>query len=241
MNYNAHYEALEENIDSILKLTPQIKQALRRRYETIISSMGRTPGWGKVLDVGSAQGYLTTMLLYRGYDVISLDLSPKRVINVKNRAFERGLCPNCIAGDALELPFANESFGIIIAGEVLEHLTKPEHTLNEFYRVLKPSGILIVTVPNDETISYQVCIHCHNLTPLSGHLHSFDDKKLATLVKLAGFDLVCIKKIFNPVNSFPFLYKFFVPFPHSIWRWTDTILNKVISKQKFLLIKAKKP
>jgi len=112
-DYRAHYEALEENIDRILVLPPQTRHALRRRYETIISSMERNSERDKVLDVGSAQGYLTTMLLSKGYDVISFDISPKRVIKVKNRVAERGLSPNCIAGDALELPFANDSLDII--------------------------------------------------------------------------------------------------------------------------------
>ena len=176
-DYKAHYEALEENIDHVLVLSAQTKHTLRRRYETIISLIGDNLQKGKVLDVGSAQGYLTVMLLSKGYDVISLDISPLRVIQVRERATNRGLNPNCIAADALDLPFVKGSLDVIVAGEVLEHLTEPEKALNEFYRVLKPKGIVIVTVPNDEKINYQICIHCHKLTPSSGHLYSFDDKK----------------------------------------------------------------
>lgn len=244
MNFNsrAHYEALEENIDHILALSAQTKHTLRRRYEAIISFMQDNLQEGKVLDVGSAQGYLTVMLLSKGYDVISLDISPLRVVKVRDRAANRGLNPHCIAADALELPFTNESLDIIIAGEVIEHLTEPEKTLNEFYRILKPKGILIVTVPHDEKISYQVCIHCHKLTPSSGHLHSFDDKKLTRVVEQAGFNVLHIKKVFNPLNSFPFIYKLFVPLPYPIWNMADTFLNKIIkfTKPRFLLIKAEK-
>ncbi|RJS81948.1 class I SAM-dependent methyltransferase [Methanophagales archaeon] len=241
-DYKAYYEALEENIDHILVLSAQTKHALSRRYETIISLIGDDLQKGKVLDVGSAQGYLTVMLLSKKYDVISLDISPLRVIKVKDRAANRGLNPNCIAADALDLPFVNGSLDVIVAGEVLEHLTEPEKALNEFYRILKPKGILIVTVPNDEKISYQVCIHCHKLTPSSGHLHSFDDKKLTRVVEQAGFNVLRIKKVFNPLNSFPFIYKLFVPLPYPIWNIADTFLNKFIkfTKPRFLLIKAEK-
>jgi ubiquinone/menaquinone biosynthesis C-methylase UbiE len=235
----AHYEALEENIDHILALSAQTKHTLRRRYEAFISFMPDNLQECKVLDVGSAHGYLTVMLLSKGCDVISLDISPLRVIKVRDRATNRGLNPDCIAADALDLPFTNESLDIIIAGEVREHLTEPEKALNEFYRVLKPKGILIVTVPYDEKISYQVCIHCHKLTPASGHLHSFDDKKLTRLVEQAGFNMLRIKKVFNPLNSFSFVFKLFVLLPYPIWNMADNILNKFI-KPLFLLIKAEK-
>lgn len=46
------------------------------------------------------------------------------------------------------LPFASESFDIIFAGEIIEHLISPELFLSEIRRVLKPKGLFIGSTPN---------------------------------------------------------------------------------------------
>ena len=51
--------------------------------------------------------------------------------------------------------------------------------------------------------------------------------------------MLCIKKVFNSLNSFLFIFKLFVLLPYPIWNMTDIFLNKII-KPRFLLIKAEK-
>lgn len=52
-----------------------------------------------------------------------------------------------VAGDASEMPFANESIDTILCTEVMEHVMNPEKVMTEFARVLKPEGVIIITVP----------------------------------------------------------------------------------------------
>ena len=52
-----------------------------------------------------------------------------------------------VAGDASEMPFADESFDTILCTEVMEHVMNPEKVIAEFARILKPGGAAIVTVP----------------------------------------------------------------------------------------------
>ena len=52
-----------------------------------------------------------------------------------------------VAGDASEMPFADESFDTILCTEVMEHVMHPEKVVAEFARILKPGGRAIVTVP----------------------------------------------------------------------------------------------
>ncbi len=52
-----------------------------------------------------------------------------------------------VHGDALALPFASESFDMVLCTEVLEHVTAPHVLFQEVRRVLKPDGHLVLTVP----------------------------------------------------------------------------------------------
>ena len=55
---------------------------------------------------------------------------------------------NCVYGSALELPFQNETFKLVISSECIEHTYDPLHALKEMIRVLRPEGVLIITTPN---------------------------------------------------------------------------------------------
>ena len=52
-----------------------------------------------------------------------------------------------VAADGLQLPFANASFDTICMFDVLEHLSDDHRAAAELYRVLKPGGLLVITVP----------------------------------------------------------------------------------------------
>lgn len=53
-------------------------------------------------------------------------------------------------GDVNKLEFADSSFDYVVAGEVLEHMEKPEDTIKELMRVVKPDGTLAISVPLNE-------------------------------------------------------------------------------------------
>lgn len=87
------------------------------------------------LDVGCRKGYQTLLLEKMGYVVTPIDVE---------KVFER-----CIIVDAnKKLPFKDTSFDLIWCSEVIEHLANPVFTANEFRRILKPGGKMILTTPN---------------------------------------------------------------------------------------------
>lgn len=51
-------------------------------------------------------------------------------------------------GQSEDLPFTDECFDIVISIEVFEHVENLEETLNEIFLLLKPNGILLVSVPD---------------------------------------------------------------------------------------------
>jgi ubiquinone/menaquinone biosynthesis C-methylase UbiE len=83
---------------------------------------------------------------------------------------------SAIVADVFNMPFKKNSFDIIIASEVIEHVFDPKLFIEKISAVLKPGGKLILLTPYNETIIYHLCVHCNNPTPANAHLHSFNEK-----------------------------------------------------------------
>jgi len=100
----------------------------------------------KILDVGCADGLLLARLKdeEKSIDGIGIDISSKMVkeasIKYPNLKF--------IEASAMELPFENESFDLLIACVSFHHFPNPQQFLKEAYRVLKPSGRIVIAEIN---------------------------------------------------------------------------------------------
>ncbi|MEN7547926.1 class I SAM-dependent methyltransferase [Rapidithrix thailandica] len=96
-----------------------------------------------LLDIGCAGGPLLIELENRGFhNLTGIDVSAPAI----QLAQKRGL-KNVQVMDGAKLAFENDSFDLIIASDVLEHIQDEEKALHEWFRVLRPGGWLLVFVP----------------------------------------------------------------------------------------------
>lgn len=95
----------------------------------------------KILDVGCGTGALLGELSKYG-DVRGLDFSPLAISFCK----ERGL-NNVDQGDATNIKYQDDTFDLVLALDILEHIPDDKKALFEIHRVLKPGGIAIIFVP----------------------------------------------------------------------------------------------
>ncbi len=91
-----------------------------------------------LLDLACGGGVLAPHLVGRGYRHVGLDLSPTAL----PLARQHGVVP--VRGDVLHLPFGDAVADVVVAGEVLEHVTEPLALLAEACRVLRPGGTLVL-------------------------------------------------------------------------------------------------
>lgn len=94
--------------------------------------LSASPG-SEVLNGGAGQGTLTTKLTKLGFDVTSVDVAPASA--------------DVLEADLTSLPFEPERFDAAVLGEVLEHIEHDGLALMEVHRVLRPEGVLALSVP----------------------------------------------------------------------------------------------
>jgi SAM-dependent methyltransferase len=97
-----------------------------------------------ILEIGCGEGM---MFDGTGTTPVQMDVSMTRVRRAKGKG--RFL----LCADGYLLPFASESFDVVLLVAVLEHTREPWRLLVEARRVLKPGGRAIMVVPNDVTMS----------------------------------------------------------------------------------------
>ena len=127
---------------------PLIGIPSRLRVKQIFQELGNIRG-KQILDVGCEAGYLTIKLAQKGARVTAIDLIEEPINQLRQLLKDQPLKINLRVADATKLPFAGNSFDIILATEVIEHITRLEKFVTGAFRVLKPGGKLLVTFPNE--------------------------------------------------------------------------------------------
>lgn len=115
-----------------------LNMARIKTFTSMISGLGKNL---MVLDVGCGDGLLSEPIAQMGNTVASIDLPT--IVKVAQKRHVSWV----LAGDAEKLAFADGSFDVVLASEVVEHLWNPESFLAEAHRVLKSKGYLIVEAP----------------------------------------------------------------------------------------------
>jgi SAM-dependent methyltransferase len=136
---------------------------------------------GTVLDVGSADGPSVGWLRARGRR-IALDMDP------------RGLEKGDVCGSAMAIPFADASFDVVGAFDVIEHCESESLALAEVGRVLCPGGRLLMSVP-----AYQWA--WTEFDEENGHYRRYTRKRAVDALESAGFDVLRATYAFT--STFP--------------------------------------
>jgi SAM-dependent methyltransferase len=106
-----------------------------------VESLGLSLG-SKILEVGCGTGESACYLATRGYRVSALDNSPRMLQIAERRAQEEGVTIDWVSGSAESIPFPSNFFDVVFA-ESVTIFTDAPRALHEYFRVLKPSGMLI--------------------------------------------------------------------------------------------------
>lgn len=116
----------------------------------------------RVLDAACGAGYGSRTLAAAGAAaVVGVDLDAEVIDAARNGGSE----PSFEVGDIRSLGFDDDEFDLIVSFETIEHVTEPERVLDEFRRVLRPDGLLVISTPNREVYAPGNPFHLRELAP----------------------------------------------------------------------------
>lgn len=145
-----------------------------------------------ILDAGCGTGFAGRILADIG-DVISMDSS---VYALSNSAIDLNKC----AASITNMPFADQTYDLITAMDVLEHLDDDQKAIAEMYRICKKDGYLFVTVP---ACKRMWSAHDESLE----HKRRYSLQELTNGIKAAGFSIKKSSYFVSAVFPVAFIYR----------------------------------
>jgi SAM-dependent methyltransferase/uncharacterized protein YbaR (Trm112 family) len=225
-NYIDHYQKDAALSDYSENNLPGItKDEIRRLHESVINEI--TDEMSLILDIGCGNGWASKKLIPSGKKVISMDISsdnPVKAVREVRHENHAGLI-----ADAYNIPLKENSVDCIIASEILEHVPDPMTMIAGLIKLLKQKGKLIITVPYNEKIEYNLCVHCNRPTPRFAHLHSFNENNILRFIPEKGITWKAkrfINKYLLQIRSHVILKLL----PFSYWKHIDNLFNSLFRK-----------
>lgn len=144
---------------------------------------------GKLLDVGCAKGIFLKKAKEKGFEVYGFDLNPLSIQVAKNCGLENVYISSF--NDFIN-NHIGEKFDIVTCFNILEHVEAPFEFIKAIKRIIKPSGILVLVVPNNKRWHLKYKRNFYDYPPY--HLSRWNRESLNTLLLRNDFSIIKIKE-----------------------------------------------
>ncbi|MCL4418058.1 MAG: class I SAM-dependent methyltransferase, partial [Actinobacteria bacterium] len=121
--------------------------SLKRRARRLIEELNPKER-EKIIDLGCGTGYYLFLLsnLPVRLNLTGFDYDVKALAEAKTSLSGKNI--ELISGDLHKMPFKDNSFDKVVISEVLEHLENDSLAIKEIFRIIKPGGVMVVSVPS---------------------------------------------------------------------------------------------
>lgn len=164
----------------------------KRRFKEVSRLVKKTDG--KILDIGSADGTFTKIILdHSGASkIIGIDVL-KNSVSYARRRFARSKRLSFKVADAHNLPFPDKHFATVFCLETMEHVENPARVVLEIKRVLKDDGHIVVLVPSENWlfrfIVWPLWLLGRGKIWRGTHLHQFTGDQIVDILRDGGFKI----------------------------------------------------
>jgi 2-polyprenyl-3-methyl-5-hydroxy-6-metoxy-1,4-benzoquinol methylase len=147
---------------------------------------------GSFLDIGCSTGEWGQLWMKSGWDVSGIDIDKEHLKDAENKGLKTSYCD--LNSD--NIPYNDNSFDLIFAGEIIEHLIDTDGFITELYRCVKPGGFVLITTPNLVSFENRIRI-LFGKYPMwvdyrlqgSGHIRAYTPATLRKQLRTIGFSI----------------------------------------------------
>ena len=204
---------------------------LKKVYRMILEEKS-----GNLLDIGCGNGDFSSLFIKAGWEPYGIDLDAANIEQAKVIGVKASVC-DITKG----LPFEDNFFECVLAGEVIEHLIDTDFLIKEIFRVVRAGGCVIITTPNMVSFENRIRILL-GIYPIwvnyrlegVGHVRAYTPKVLKKQLMEHGFKIEKHKG-----NWVPFIPQRFI---NDIkWPWLSITGDLFPNLSMDIIIKARKP
>ena len=212
-------------------------------YRNIVGVLDKFCRGKNVLDIGSGVGTLDLYLAQKGRQVTGIEIS-QRAVDIARQS-QRLLGINkikFIRGDFFQLK-TREQFPFVICSEVLEHLSNEQQAINKIYRLIKPEGLLLITVPSQNAPLIKLGA-IKKFDQVSGHLRRYTLDSLRLLLEKNQFKVIYTQKTEGLVRNSLYVFRLNLiiklankfPFISDLITWLDNITLKLLGESQIIIV-----
>jgi SAM-dependent methyltransferase len=194
------YSQYKDEFTPAIEDEPSIVSRLNRLYhmDRICRAVERVKREGQLLDVGCATGNFLDRMRRRGnWRVYGVEITEEAARYAQERF---GL--EVFRGELGAAGYPDRSFDVVTLWNVLEHLHSPLDTLGKIRRLLKEDGVLILSVPNGESLDARIFGGCWIGLDPPRHLYTFSPTTLRRALSRAGLEASEMRFITGSYHSF---------------------------------------
>jgi SAM-dependent methyltransferase len=159
----------------------QSSEFVEGRLRELVASFEPFRRTGALLDVGSGAGALLKAATALGWRAQGLEVSSSAVAHLRAQGFE------VHHGDVASAAYASDSFDVILASEVFEHVPDTPALIRELHRILRPGGALWGSTPHGAGLSVKLIGTSWCQVEPPSHWHLFSDVGMKQMLAEAGF------------------------------------------------------
>lgn len=202
----------------------------------------------RIADVGAGMGNASRILARMGYNVTAIEMDAHTVVEAQKKQPQTGM--TYVQENVLHhVPSA--PYDVMIAFDVLEHLEDPRRMLEKFGEMLRPSGRLVLSIPNGKRLEERIrkiltrtarglrfkrflkrrgvlsveSVQSHAESP---HLHFWSYNDIVQLCNQSGFRIVNARQTSVGFKEFYYIFlRFFLPRESNAFRFFDYLDSRL--------------
>lgn len=197
LHYSNHYYSKD-----LSRLKGFFEDFIPLRWLQRKSNVERFKPAGKILDIGCGNGKFLLSLKKDKWEIHGVELTEESAKLALQQSVKVHI------GDILKLDLFDEYFDVITMWHVFEHIRDPQTLLRKIYSWLKRDGLLVIAVPNIDSLQAKIFYKCWYHLDMPRHFFHYSPESLNHLLRKNHFT-VFYKNHFILKNFFGFSQSFF--------------------------------